>query len=257
MVVAQLLTLAALAVGGYFCYTGGRRLTTVYHILRSDPLPVRELHGHRGPVEIEGRAVEGDDGTVAAPFTGSRCLAYTYEAEELRSSGKTESWETLDTGMGGVDFVVDDGTGRVKVDPAGADIHLESHSVTVPPHTELPERIARYVAATDGVDPQDGVVDLKVTQFKVGNKQRFTERRLDVGETVYVYGQARRGPSVEWGSDLVDALVGDGDGTPVFVISDTDERGTAWRIARGGLWRAGLGLFVAAVGTVVGASLLL
>jgi len=247
MVLARLLLLGALAVGGYFCYTGGRRLTTVFHILRNDPRPVRDLHGHRGPVEIEGRAVEGDAGTVAAPFTGSRCLAYTYEVEELRQSGKTQSWETLDTGMAGVDFVVDDGTGRVVVNPEGAAIHLESHSVTIPPHTELPERIARYVAENEHVDPQDRVVDLKITQFEVGNKQRFTERLLDVGVTVYVYGQATRGPSVEWGSDLVDALVGDGAATPVFVISDTDERGTAWRIARGGIWRVVLGVAVVAV----------
>jgi len=251
MVVAQLVAIAALAVGGYLLVAGGRRLRTVYHILRNDPLPVRDLHGHRGPVEIEGRAAEGDAGTVEAPFTGSRCLAYTYEVEELRQSGKSQSWETLDTGMSGVDFVVDDGTGRVKVDPDGADIHLESHSVTVPPGTELPERLARYVAANENVDPQDRVIDLKITQLEVGNKQRFTERRLDVGETVYVYGQATRGPSVEWGSSLVDALVGDGDGTPVFVISDTDERGTAWRIARGGLWRAVLGVLLVGVVAVL------
>lgn len=257
MVLPQLVALGVLAVGGYLLHAGGRRLTTVVHILRNDPLPVRDLHGHRGPVEIEGRAVEGDDGTVEAPFTGSRCLAYTYEVEELRSAGKSQSWETLDTGMDGVDFVVDDGSGRVLVDPDGADIHLESHSVTIPPHTELPERISRYVAETDAVDPQDGVVDLKITQFEVGNKQRFTERRLDTGETVYVYGQATRGPSVEWGSSLVDALVGDGEATPVFVISDTDEGGTAWRIARGGLWRAGLGVvLLITVAVVVSGALL-
>ncbi|MDS0283591.1 GIDE domain-containing protein [Haloarcula onubensis] len=257
MVLPQLVALGALAVGGYFCYTGGSRLRTVYHILRNDPLAVRDLHGHRGPVEIEGRAVEGDAGTVEAPFTGSRCLAYTYEVEELRSSGKNQSWKTLDTGMGGVDFVVDDGTGRVEVDPDGADIHFQSHSVTVPPGTELPERLARYVAATDAVDPQDRVIDLRITQFNVGNRQRFTERRLDVGETVYVYGQATSGRSVEWGSDLVDALVADGDAAPVFVISDTDERGTAWRIARGGLWRAGLGLVFVGVVAAVAVSVLL
>ena len=252
MVLGQLVLLAVLAVAGYLLFVGGRELRTVYHILRNDPLPVRDLHGRRGPVEIEGRAVEGDDGTVEAPFTGSRCLAYTYEVEELRSSGKSESWQTLDTGMDGVDFVVDDGTGRVLVNPDGADIHLESHSVTVPAGTELPDRLAEYVAATDAVDPQDRTVNLLVTELNVGNRQRFTERRLDVGEDVYIYGLARKGPAVEWGSNLVDALVGDGEGTPVFVISDTDERGTAWRIARGGLWRVGLGIGLLAVVVLVG-----
>jgi len=254
MVLPQLVLLGVLAAGGYFCYTGGSRLTTVYHILSNDPLPVRDLHGHRGPVEIEGRAVEGDAGTVEAPVTGSRCLAYTYEVEELRQSGKTESWETLDTGMAGVDFVVDDGTGRVVVDPDGATIHLESRSVTVPAGTELPARLAEYVAGTDAVEPQDRTVNLLVTELDVGNKQRFTERRLDVGEDVYVYGLARRGPTAEWGSNLVDATVGDGEGTPVFVISDTDERGTAWRIARGGLVRAGGGLLLLAVVLAVAVS---
>lgn len=245
------------AIGGYLLLGGSRRLADVYHILRSNPYPVRDLHGYRGPVEITGRAVEGDDGTVTAPFTGSPCLAYTYEVEELRSQGKGQSWETLDTGMAGVDFVVDDGTGRVLVDPDGADIHLESHPVTVPAGTELPERLARYVQSTDAVEPQDKTVNLLVTEVTLGNRQRFTERRLDVGEEVYVYGQATRGPSVEWGSNLVDATVRDGDGTPVFVVSDTDERGTAWRIARGGLWRAALGLGCLALVTVVGAQFLL
>jgi hypothetical protein len=154
--------------------------------------------------------------------------------------------------MDGVDFVVDDGTGRVLVNPDGADIHLESHSVTVPAGTELPDRLADYVAATDAVDPQDRTVNLLVTELNVGNRQRFTERRLDVGEDVYVYGLARKGPAVEWGSNLVDVLVGDGAATPVFVISDTDERGTAWRIARGGLWRVGLSIGLLAVVVLVG-----
>ena len=256
MVLPQLVALGALAVGGYFCYTGGRRLSTVYHILRSDPLPVRKLHGHRGPVEIEGRAVEGDAGTVEAPFTGSRCLAYTYEVEELRSSGKTQSWETLDTGMGGVDFVVDDDTGRVRVDPTGADFHFEDHTVTVDPGEELPDRLADFVARSPEVEPQNRTVDLHITELNTGNRQRFIERRLDVGEDVYVYGQVRQGPSGAWGSDLVDALVGRGDETPVFVISDTDERGTAWRIAKTGLLKFVGGVMALGIVTVIGLAIL-
>ncbi|MBX0323971.1 E3 ubiquitin ligase family protein [Halomicroarcula sp. F13] len=256
MVLQQVVALSFLAVAGYLCYTGGRELTTVFHVLRNDPVPVRELHGQTGPVEISGTAVAGEDGTVTAPFTGSACLAYTYEVEELRSSGKSSSWHTLDEGMDGVDFVVDDGTDRVRVDPTGADLRLEDHTVTVSPGTELPDRLAQYVAASDAVDPQDATVNLLVTELHVGNRQRFTERRLDVGESVYVYGQAGRGPPVEWGSDLVDAVVSDGDVTPVFVVSDTSERGTAWRIARGGLWRVGVGLVLAVLGVVFAAPLL-
>ncbi|WP_324757633.1 GIDE domain-containing protein [Haloarcula sp. GH36] len=251
MVVPQLVLLGITAVAGYFLLTGGRELSTVYHILRNDPVPIRSVDGHTGPVEIEGTAVvDEESGTVTSPLTGSDCLAYTYEVQELRSSGKHSNWETLDEGMGGVDFLVDDGTDRVRVDPEGADIRFESHSVTVPPGTELPETLAQYVGASDAVDEQDRTLNLVVTELSVGNKQRFIERRLDPGEHVYVYGLARRGPAAEWGSTLVDAVIGAGDGTPVFVISDTDERGTAWRIARDGLLKAGLG--VVGLGIVVG-----
>jgi hypothetical protein len=254
MVVGLLVALAMFAVAAYLLYTGGKELLTVYHILTNDPLPVGQLHGHRGPVEIEGQAVpEEDTGTVTAPFTGSECLAYTYEVEELRSSGKNSSWRTLDEGEGGVDFIVEDETGRVRVDPQGANIRLESHTIRVSPGDELPGRIESYLASTDDVDKQDGTLDLMVTELSVGNKQRFTERRLDVGESVYVYGQATRDPETAgWGSNLVDAVVGDGQATPVFVVSDTDERGTAWRFGKRGAGYVVFGLLCVLFGLAFG-----
>ncbi|MFB6222817.1 MAG: GIDE domain-containing protein [Haloarcula sp.] len=251
MVLPQLVGLVFLIFGGFLLVRGGRELRTVFHILRNDPMPVRSLDGYTGPVEITGTAAADEDaGAVTAPFTGSECLAYSYEVEEFRSSGKHSNWETLDEGQAGVDFVVDDGTGRVRVNPNGADVRFESQSVTVAPGTELPDRLAEYVERTEAVEAQDGSLNLLVTEVNLGNKQRFTERRLDVGEEVYVYGLAQRGPATEWGSSLVDAVVGDGDGTPVFVISDTGERDTAWRVARGGVLETALGLVATGIGGI-------
>lgn len=236
-----LLTGAAL-VAGYFLFDGGRRLRTVYHILQNDPLDVRSVNGHSGPVEIEGTAVPDDDhGTITAPFSGAECLACSYEVQELRSSGKHSSWQTLDEGQGGVDFLVDDGTGRVRVDPHGSDIRLDGDTLSVSPGTVLPDRLANYVESTEEVDKQDGTMDLLVTEVNTGNKQRFIERRLDVGETVYVYGEAFEERSGGWGSGMVNAVVRRGERTPVFVVSDAPERATAWRIARGALVATGFG----------------
>ncbi|EMA06697.1 E3 Ubiquitin ligase [Haloarcula vallismortis] len=258
MVLPQLVAITFLAIGGFLLVRGGQELRTVFHILRNDPVPVRSLDGHTGPVEITGTAVANEEaGTVTAPFTGSECLAYTYEVEEYRSSGKHSHWETLDEGQDGVDFIVDDGNARVRVNPDGADVRFESQSVTVSPGTELPERLADYVERTEGVEAQDGSVNLLVTEISLGNKQRFTERRLDAGEDVYVYGQAMRGPATEWGSDLVDAIIGDGDGTPVFVISDTSERGTARRIVRGTIAEVAFGLIAVFFGSAALISVLL
>lgn len=244
--------LLAFGVAAVFLYLGARELRPAYHVFRNDPIPIRDLHGRSGPVEIEGRAEPDEDAdTVTAPFTGTECLAYEYEAEELRSTGKSSSWHTLDSGMGGVDFLVSDDTGSVRVNPNGADLRLAETTERVSPGEELPAHLEAYVAATEDVEKQDATVNLVVTELHLGNEQRFTERRLDVGESVYVYGQCRRGPATEWGSNLVDAVVADGRRAPVFVVSDTDERGTAWLYVRGGFLRTVVGLLALAFGIYV------
>jgi hypothetical protein len=250
MVVELLLPLAIFGVGGLLVYAGGRELWPVFHILTNDPVPIRELDGRTGPVEIEGTAVADDDGrTLTAPFSGRECLAYAYEVEELRSSGQNASWKTIAEGGDGVEFVAEDETAAVRVTPEAADLRLEGHERTVSPGDRLPDRLEAFVESTDAVEKQDGTIDLLVTELSVGNKQRFIERRLDVGESVYVYGQARRGTTPDWGSHRVDAVVGHGRGVPIFVISDTGERGTAWRFVRGALARIGLGVVFLAVAT--------
>ena len=220
---------------------GARDLRVVYHVLRNDPVDVYTLPNRPGPVEIEGTAHEGDDGTVTAPFSGQECFAYEYEAQELRSSGKSSHWETLDEGSRAVPFFLDDGNARVRVEPGGADLHLEDHVTRVDPGDEPPERIQRYIEATDDVDAQDRTLDLRVVELNLGNDQKFIERRLDVGESVYVYGEAFSESVAGWGSGFVNSVVRRGDRTPAFVISDAPERATAWRIARGALVHVGLG----------------
>lgn len=242
--------------GGVFAVVGlfvlGKGLDEfrlVSHVLRNDPVPVRDLPGRSGPVEIEGTvAVADGHDPVRSPFTDTECLAYEYEAEEYQSRGDDSSWRTLDEGGEQVPFRVEDDTGAVRVDPAGADFRLEEHAIRVDAGEEPPERIARYVAATDDVDPQEGSVDLVVTELNYGNDQRFVERRLDPGEEVYVYGTARRAPGGGWGSRLVDATVGDGDAVPAFVVSDTSERGTAWRIGKRAVSMVAFGLVFAGFG---------
>jgi hypothetical protein len=257
MVFAQLALLGGLVIGAVLLLTEGPRFRAVGHILRNDPGPIRELDGYRGPAQIQGWAGPGPEGTVTAPLTGSECLAYRYDVEQFGPVGDNGQWKTQDTGMGGVDFVVEDDTGRVVVDPTGAEVHFEAHRETVSPGDEMPEHIAAFVAASPDVEPSGRTLDLRVREVTIGQRQRFTERRLDVGEQVSVYGQATPGQAVEWGSDLVDALVADGDGLPAFVISDTDQRGTAWRIARPALWKVLIGLNTLGIVVVVGGLFLL
>jgi len=203
-------SLAGVALLAY----GGLQLQPALRIIGNDPVYIRALEHLRGPVEIAGTA--GSDGTVVvAPFSGPECLACRYTVEEYRQAGKHAHWETLAEGGGGTPFLVDDGTGRVPVDPDGANLRLDAHTTRVEPGEEPPERIARYVAAPDVVDANDRTIDLRVLELNVGNEQRFTERRLDPGETVHVYGTVGRpGEAPEWGSDRVDAEIDHEPGAP-------------------------------------------
>jgi len=245
MVSAPFLAVAgAVAVGGVLALRQAyRELRPVYHILTNDPVPVRDLPTRDGPVEVQGTArLSEDHGTVHTPFTESNCLAFEYETQEYRSSGKSSYWKTLDKGGAWVPFLVEDDTGAVRVDPEGAELHFEEHSVRIDGGQEPPERIAEYIAGTEDVDPQDRSIDLVVTELDYGNDQRFIERRLDVGENAYVYGSVGPAPGGEWGSRLVDAEVRDDPALPAFVVSDSSERGTAWRIGKGALGWVAVGL---------------
>lgn len=247
-------------LGGASLGYGAWRLRPVYHILTNDPIAVRDLVYHSGPAEIEGTAVPADSGTtVRAPFTDITCLAYEYEVQEYRSSGQSSYWKTLEEGENATPFFVEDDTGTVQVDPGGAELHFDSHTIEVPRGEEPPETVARHINQSEAVDAQhDRTLDLVVTELTIGNDQRFVERRLDVGESVYVYGDVERAPAGEWGSGLVDALLTRGEEAGILVISDTSERGTAWRVGKGPLfWTvAGLVLVVPGIG-LLGYSLLL
>lgn len=226
-----------LVVAGYFLYLGGKELRATYHVFTNDTVPIRDLRGYSGPAVIEGAAVpRSESNVVTAPFTGTECLAYTYEFEEL-----SDGWATLDEGADHVAFFVEDETGRVRVDPRDADLRLDGEERTVPPRRELPEEIAAFVESSESIERQ-GTSGNSIAAELIGNDRRFTEGRLDIGETVYVYGEARSYADAGRGGDRVDAAVRDGPDVPGFVVSDSTQRGTAWRFAKRGLSRLAYGV---------------
>ena len=253
LILAAGLGLFALGLGAV--YRGLQELSPAYHILRDEPRSVQDLVYHSGPAEIEGVA-RGDEKGVKAPFSGTVCLAYEYEVKELQSSGKSSHWETLDEGYAAAPFLVEDETGSVQVDGRVAELHLEEHSLRLKPGEKPPSRVAEYIQENEDVDAQDGSLDLVVTELNFGNDQQFIERRLDIDESVHVYGHVKRTNAREWGSGIVDALLTRSERTPL-IVSDTTERGAAWRIIKrrllwpvGGLVLLGLGLYILVLGLV-------
>lgn len=104
----------ALFVGGFRLLLRRRLiLDTPYSKIRSAPM---------GLVEVSGLAV--GPYTMAAPITTRPCYYYRTIAWELKQQGKERQWVKVAGECMHVPFFVDDNTGRMLVDPRGADLDL-------------------------------------------------------------------------------------------------------------------------------------
>ncbi len=116
---------AGVAAGVYLFYRGFRALQRRRLILDTPPSKIRSAS--IGLVEVSGLAV--GPYTIPAPVTGVSCYFYHTVAWQLKQAGKNKKWEKVAEESLHVPFFLDDNTGRVLVDPQGADmdIHRDFH----------------------------------------------------------------------------------------------------------------------------------
>lgn len=164
-----------------------------------------------GTVEVAGEALPADR-TRRTPFCDREALCFRWRVEEHRDYGRRSAWTTVGFDDGGVPFFVDDGTGRVCVDPAGGDLRLgEERTVSVDGDEALPDGVREFV---------EGRPDLAGG----GTDRRFVESHVAPGDAVLALGEASRSFSGEYPDDTV---IGAGDdgvllaaGTPESVTRD-------------------------------------
>lgn len=72
----------------------------------------------QGYIEIVGRGKQPPGVTLVSPLTGLHCLWYRYRIERKNN----DHWEHVESGISHDTFGVDDGSGRILVDPEGAEI---------------------------------------------------------------------------------------------------------------------------------------
>jgi hypothetical protein len=120
-------------------------------------------------VRIVGTIVDG--GTLVAPITGRACVSFDAVILENDPGRKVAT-----RGVRGTPFIVDDGTGKILVDPRGAYIHVVYDQSEVGPLD--PKKVA---------DP-----DLLVPLASRRGDFRFDEGVLTIGERVAVVGLVSR-----------------------------------------------------------------
>lgn len=117
-----------------------------------------------GLVEVRGRAVRRYG--LVAPMTQSACVWYRLRKYRRDSNNRWQQSSESDSGH--VPFVLDDGSGRVVVDPAGASVRARTSQ------TEYPGESSLIGAAAEG-----------------GPDEKWVEELIVEGTTLYVLGYAR------------------------------------------------------------------
>ncbi len=113
------------AAGVYLFYRGFRTLQRKRLILDTPSSKIRSAS--MGLVEVSGLAT--GPYTIPAPVTGVPCYFYRTIAWQLKQAGKNKEWQKVAEESMHVPFFLDDNTGRLLVDPQGAEmeIHRDFH----------------------------------------------------------------------------------------------------------------------------------
>ena len=170
-----LLGLASAAAGIYIFFLGFRMLRFKRMILNT---PFSKIHSASiGLVEVSGTPAGPQ--TLTAPITGDPCYYYRVQAwQRVESESKREWVAVLDESLS-VPFFLDDGTGRVLIDPQGAhmDVHRNfsdevSASALRSPNL-VPEHLRNFLA-TRGLVPSERI--------------KLDERIIPQGFPLFVFG---------------------------------------------------------------------
>jgi len=260
-----ILDLAAGAGCAYLVRRGFRQLREKNMIENVPSSPIRSVA--MGLAEIKGKAC--GEATLSAPFSQARCHYFRYLVEEERQRGKGgKEWVTVDQGKSNVPFSVEDPTGKILVNPEGADITLKRDYQTIENGEGWFGRRKRY--SEWRIDPGDALYLLGTVSKQ---QELMEERRAALGEKLR---QVKHDPATlkrfdlddngtldeqEWAGavavvrrELLDAeaarkaaqpqsdlVVGAGDTESMFVISDRDERSIARLLGWKALGFVGLG----------------
>lgn len=158
---------AALVVGGVGTLAFFRNLGRA-RVIEDTPTS-RIRSAAQGYVELVGRCQPIVQPPLSAPLTGEACVWHRYEVARFERSGNGGRWRRIESGGSTQPFELDDGTGRCRVDPAGAEIIPAVRDVWYGNSPRPPQR-SRSAA------------------LMLGARYRYTEERLHVGDPVYVLG---------------------------------------------------------------------
>jgi E3 Ubiquitin ligase len=187
--------LVGAAAGVYLFFRGFRMLQRKRLILNTPSSKIRSAS--MGLVEVSGLAV--GPYTMAAPITSLPCYYYRTMAWQWKQSGKNREWVKVADESLHLLFYLDDNTGRVLVNPQGAelDIHRDFHE----------EYSDSLFSSKDFVPPN---VSSFLSRYGVNNEKKIKveEYCIKPKNALFILGTLAENPGVEVSSTPVRTVMG-------------------------------------------------
>jgi hypothetical protein len=157
------------AIAGVYWFVKGFRLLQRKRLILNTPTSTIQSAA-MGLVEISGLAASPY--VMTSPLKQAECYYYRSVAWQLKRSGKDTDWAKVAEEVLHVPFYVDDGSGKVLVDPRGAEMDLHSdfkaeyHRSILSGGPEMPGCVADFLTR-NGVNPDTGI---KVEEYCIKPK---------------------------------------------------------------------------------------
>lgn len=233
-------------LAGVFIANKGRKARNKSKLIEeTETTRIRELTP--GKAEIKGKARPTEEGaTVRSAIYRNEGLATKVKVEEYHSNTNGGgSWKTIYEDEEAVPFVVDDGTGEVRIDPPPQSeryLSVELNRERVGGGNEPPERIKEFIQRKQELDDAKN----SIGPIDFGQRRRYSEGTVEPGESVYVFGKARE-EDAGWGERgyVVDEQTASGE----FMLSDKSEE----KLVKEGKWGGTLVLVFGVVFALFGA----
>jgi hypothetical protein len=236
--------IVAVPAGAYYFISAFREWSHYKTIVNTPTSKVEAIAA--GFVEVYGEAIPKGD-YLRSPFSGEPCTFYKYTIEEYRSHGKSSSWDVIKKGQSNDPFLVQDETGKIEVDPTGAEFEVvDKKQFKVNPGDYTPPEITNFIN-TIGMSDNTPMFSLGLIHIGA-NPRRYTEYVIEKGQNVFVTGTAvpKEGVQSEKHEDML--LIRKGNFNKFFYISDEGEKDILRFMRTSVIFHMGVGGLAALIG---------